>query len=153
MKEAVSFASHYQNLVYCAHALEILLHSIVEEDVSSSRDRGSSEDGSQDLLTRTIEFLDHFEASLDIVVGCARKIEMTRWPRLFDVVGNPKSLFEVCISHICYLNSDSNLLSIGLSGFRKAKDGSFIFISPSQPRAAPRRTYRCRTSTTDCNQC
>lgn len=47
------------------------------------------------MLERTIEFLDYFDVSLDVVVGCARKIEVTRWPRLFDVVGPPKSLFEV----------------------------------------------------------
>lgn len=47
------------------------------------------------LLPTTIEFLDHFDDALDVVVGCARKIEMTRWPRLFDIVGNPKILFEV----------------------------------------------------------
>ena len=115
MKEAVTFASHYQHLVYFAHSLEILLHSIVEEDSSSSHDRSSSEDGSQDLLTRTIEFLDHFEASLDIVVGCARKIEMTNWPRLFDVVGSPKSLFEVRVWYTHWQRSRPYLYFTGLS--------------------------------------
>ncbi|EIW64556.1 RIC1-domain-containing protein [Trametes versicolor FP-101664 SS1] len=101
-KEAVTFASHYQHLVYFAHALEILLHTVVEEDV----DAGEPTEGSQDskgsteqgLLSGAIEFLDHFDDALDVVVGCARKIEMTRWPRLFDVVGNPKILFESCLS-------------------------------------------------------
>ena len=47
-------------------------------------------------LPAVIEFLDHFDVALDVVVGCARKTEMTRWRRLFDIVGDPKALFEVC---------------------------------------------------------
>ncbi|PIL29662.1 hypothetical protein GSI_08299 [Ganoderma sinense ZZ0214-1] len=95
-KEAVSFASHYQHLVYFAHALEILLHTVVEEDAGTSDSEGSN-GIAKDLLPATIEFLDHFDDALDVVVGCARKIEMTRWPRLFDIVGNPKILFESCL--------------------------------------------------------
>ncbi|OCH96704.1 RIC1-domain-containing protein [Obba rivulosa] len=96
VKEAVLFASHYQRLVYFAHALEILLHSVIEEDVTSSQD-GNHPSTSSSILPITIEFLDHFDAALDVIVGCARKIEMSRWPRLFDIVGNPKSLFENCL--------------------------------------------------------
>ncbi|TCD70639.1 hypothetical protein EIP91_002358 [Steccherinum ochraceum] len=99
-KEAVRFASYYQHLVFFAHALEVLLHSVVEEDASvpHPQQNGSEDDTQHGLLPTTVEFLDHFDQSLDIVVGCARKIEMTRWPRLFDVVGSPQSLFETCVS-------------------------------------------------------
>ncbi|KAJ7071458.1 RIC1-domain-containing protein [Mycena amicta] len=75
VNEAVVFASHYQSLVFFAHALEILLHTV----------------------RNVVEFLDHFDAALDVVVGCARKTEMTRWKRLFNIVGNPKLLFETCL--------------------------------------------------------
>lgn len=95
MKEAILFASHYEDLVYFAHALEMMLFSVVEEDATSQHD--SSEDGdpeqSNQLLPDTVEFLDHFDVALDVIVGCARKIEMARWPRLFDIVGNPKNSF------------------------------------------------------------
>ncbi|KAI0359068.1 RIC1-domain-containing protein [Trametes cingulata] len=101
-KEAVTFASHYQHLVYFAHALEILLHTVVEEDAEAGETAGDSQDAKDAkgirLLPATVEFLDHFDDALDVVVGCARKIEMTRWPRLFDIVGNPKILFESCLS-------------------------------------------------------
>lgn len=94
VREAVMFAVHYQDLVFFAHALEILLHNVVESD--ASLDAGNALAASRDIvLSTTIEFLDHFDAALEVVVGCARKTEMTRWPRLFSVVGNPKSLFEV----------------------------------------------------------
>ncbi|KAJ3801158.1 RIC1-domain-containing protein [Lentinula aff. detonsa] len=94
VEDAVVFACHYQNLVYFAHALEILLHDVVEHEAGSDLD---TESDSQEVLATVIEFLDHFDAALDVVVGCARKTEMTRWRRLFDVVGNPKSLFETCL--------------------------------------------------------
>jgi RAB6A-GEF complex partner protein 1 len=99
VQEAVLFASHYKHLVYFSHALEILLHTVVESEATFDSDN-ESEDGeaAQDgVLPAVVEFLDYFDAALDVVVGCARKTELTRWRRLFSVVGNPKSLFEVRI--------------------------------------------------------
>ncbi|KAF9455011.1 RIC1-domain-containing protein [Macrolepiota fuliginosa MF-IS2] len=95
VKEAVAFASQYKNLVFFAHALEILLHTVIESETTSASASGGENDT---VLPTTIEFLDHFDVSLDVVVGCARKTEMTRWRRLFNVVGNPKQLFETCMS-------------------------------------------------------
>lgn len=81
--------------MFFAHALEILLHTVVESDASLEAEKEA--DSSRDaVLSTTVEFLDHFDAALDVVVGCARKTEMTRWRRLFSIVGNPKALFEVC---------------------------------------------------------
>ncbi|KAJ6626842.1 RIC1-domain-containing protein [Mycena sp. CBHHK59/15] len=100
VNEAVVFASHYQSLVFFAHALEILLHTVVESDENESDSisaDGSDPDSSDIVLRTVVEFLDHFDAALDIVVGCARKTEMTRWRRLFNIVGNPKLLFETCL--------------------------------------------------------
>lgn len=114
MNEAVVFASHYQNLVFFAHALEILLHTVVESDDNDVGD-SDSEDGdslSSDMVLRTVvEFLDHFDAALDVVVGCARKTEMTRWKRLFNIVGNPKLLFEVFFSKCIHTTQSFTLLS------------------------------------------
>ncbi|KAF7306568.1 RIC1 domain-containing protein [Mycena indigotica] len=89
--EAVVFASHYQSLVFFAHALEILLHTVVEWDEPTDASEAEA------VLRNVVEFLDHFDAALDVVVGCARKTEMTRWKRLFSIVGNPKLLFETCL--------------------------------------------------------
>ncbi|KAF8482108.1 RIC1-domain-containing protein [Russula ochroleuca] len=95
VQEAVSFASHYQHLVFFAHALEILLHTVVESEATGEDATTNAEDSN---LPSVIEFLDHFDVALDVVVGCARKTEMTRWRRLFDIVGDPKALFETCLS-------------------------------------------------------
>ncbi|KAG6891075.1 hypothetical protein C0995_014164 [Termitomyces sp. Mi166 len=100
VKEAVTFASHYKDLIYFAHALEVLLHTVVESEATSESE-SDSEDGeiaSDAVLPIVVEFLDHFDAALDVVVGCARKTELTRWRRLFSIVGNAKSLFETCLA-------------------------------------------------------
>ncbi|KAH9947946.1 RIC1-domain-containing protein [Amylocystis lapponica] len=110
IREAVLFASHYQHLVFFAHALEILLHCVVEEDAHEGRHLEDSSSESGNLLPAAVEFLDHFDAALDIVVGCARKIEMTRWPRLFDFAGTPKMLFENCLSSSRLKTASSYLL-------------------------------------------
>lgn len=73
-----------------------MLHTVVESEIAfeaSEEDGHRSSEGG--ILPNVVEFLDHFDAALDVVVGCARKTEMARWRRLFGIVGNPKSLFEV----------------------------------------------------------
>jgi hypothetical protein len=96
VNEAVAIASHYKNLVFFAHALEMLLHAVVESDIAlTNEDDEGLPDHPNAVLPTVVEFLDHFDASLDVVVGCARKTEVTRWRYLFNVVGNPKGLFEV----------------------------------------------------------
>jgi hypothetical protein len=94
VSEAVTFASHYQKLVFFAHTLEILLHTVVESEADLEED-APNPTVTAGALPAVIEFLDHFDECLDVVVSCARKTEMKRWRRLFDIVGNPKSLFEV----------------------------------------------------------
>ncbi|KAG6891393.1 hypothetical protein C0992_007616 [Termitomyces sp. T32_za158] len=100
VKEAVAFASHYKDLVYFSHALEVLLHTVVESEATLGSE-SDSEDGEiapDAVLPTVVEFLDYFDAALDVVVGCARKTELNRWRRLFSIVGNPKSLFETCLA-------------------------------------------------------
>jgi len=107
VREAVLFASHYEHLVFFSHALEILLHTVLEDeaDLDHSLQAGTngnstslaSQSHDQSVLPVVVEFLDHFDAALEVVVGCARKTEMARWRRLFDIVGNPKALFETCL--------------------------------------------------------
>jgi hypothetical protein len=85
-------------LVYFGHALEVLLHSIIEadEEVDSREREGDA------VLRASVDFLDHFDEALDVVVGCARKTEMARWRRLFAIVGKPKSLFQVKPSSLIF---------------------------------------------------
>ncbi len=116
IQQAVAFASHYESLVYFAHALEMLLHIVVESDAELLSASSRSEQPSL-LLPAVVDFLDHFDVCLDVVVGCARKTELSRWKMLFDVVGNPKPLFEVHIppeTLIC-LTHNSIEMSLGKS--------------------------------------
>jgi len=100
-KEAVLFASHYHHLVYFAHALEILLHAVLEDEADARPSTPTNAVGARQapeaVLPRVVEFLDHFDEALQVVVGCARKTEAARWDLLFDVVGKPRDLFERCV--------------------------------------------------------
>ncbi|SCZ92024.1 BZ3500_MvSof-1268-A1-R1_Chr5-3g08288 [Microbotryum saponariae] len=126
MREAVLFASHYQHLVYFAHALEILLHGVLEDEadkptnqltsIESPTSEKNDDDDDDDetraptLLSTVIDFLDHFPSSLSIVVNCARKTELTRWSLLFTHAGSPRRLFERCIESSEYKTAASYLL-------------------------------------------
>jgi hypothetical protein len=101
LEHALAFATNYSTLVYFAHSLEILLHSVLEDEVESGR---------IETLPRVIEFLDHFPESLDVVVGVARKTEVERWRVLFDVVGQPRELFESCLQEGMLRTAASYLL-------------------------------------------
>ncbi|KAI9572704.1 RIC1-domain-containing protein [Boletus coccyginus] len=97
IREAVQLATSYQHLVFFAHGLEILLHTVVESEAAADGDESGPSHAASKTLAAVIGFLDHFDVALDVVVGCARKTEVTRWRRLFDIVGNPKNLFELCL--------------------------------------------------------
>ncbi|KAH8917166.1 RIC1-domain-containing protein [Atractiella rhizophila] len=115
VKEAVLLASFYQSLIYFSHALEILLHSVLEAEtdgkplhtpsssVFPSPNGGAARlyeppgEEQEAVLPYVIDFLDHFDAALEVVVGCARKTEVARWSQLFEVVGRPEDLFEKCM--------------------------------------------------------
>ena len=103
LASALTLASNYSSLVYFAHALEILLHDVLEDEVDTPQ-KGKR------ILPLVIEFLDHFDQSLDVVVGCARKTEIDRWERLFEVVGDPRGLFELCLKGEKWRTAASYLL-------------------------------------------
>ena len=101
LEQAVALSTNYQNLVYFAHVLEILLHTVLEPD---SRAQDSEEDKT---LSLTIEFVDYFDSALDVIASCARKTEVSRWKKLFDFAGNPRDLFEV--GFLAHGSSSTNL--------------------------------------------
>lgn len=124
LQSALILASNYSDLVYFAHALEILLHDVLEDEVDSGISTG---EGSDSLLPLVIEFLDHFDQSLDVVVGCARKTEIDRWDRLFEVVGKPRELFEKCLEAEMWRTAASYLLV--LHNLEEGDDAKVCFAS------------------------
>ncbi|CAG8600077.1 32678_t:CDS:10 [Gigaspora margarita] len=69
-EESVAFATSYQGLIYFGHALEMLLHHVLEDEAEHTVETGK---------------------------GCARKTEVALWNYLFSIVGSPKDLFEKCM--------------------------------------------------------
>jgi len=99
---AVDFGQYFESLVYFSHSLEILLHDVLEDETSrglrNGRVQHEEDEDNGPLLPRVVQFLDYFDDALEVVVGVARKTEMARWKTLFDTVGNPRTLFEKCLS-------------------------------------------------------
>ncbi|KAJ8656341.1 hypothetical protein O0I10_007906 [Lichtheimia ornata] len=90
-EDAVVFGRAYERLIYFGHSLEILLHTVLEEETENRNQRDP-------ILPLVIKFLDQFPHALDVIVSCARKTEVALWEHLFSVVGEPKDLFELCLS-------------------------------------------------------
>ena len=85
---AQQLARHYQHLEYFAHALEILLHHVLDEEVDSAPAPEAA------VLPRVLSLLSSFKAYLDIVVQCTRKTEVRSWRTLFAYLPPPQELFE-----------------------------------------------------------
>ncbi|KAI1467434.1 RIC1-domain-containing protein [Daldinia caldariorum] len=85
---ALKLARQYQNLEYFAHALEVLLHHVLDEEVDSAPKPEAA------LLPRVLSLLSSFKQYLDIVVQCTRKTEVRSWRTLFAYLPPPQELFE-----------------------------------------------------------
>lgn len=85
---ALHLAQRYQHLEYFSHALEILLHNVLDDEVDSEPSRETA------LLPGVLSFLSSFPEYLDIVVQCTRKTEVRSWRTLFMYLPPPQDLFE-----------------------------------------------------------
>ena len=86
---ASSLALRYQHLSYFSHALEILLHTVLDEEVDQP-----PPDSDSALLPPVLSFLSSFPDYLDILVQCTRKTEVRSWRTLFQHLPPPQELFE-----------------------------------------------------------
>ncbi|KAI4173633.1 MAG: hypothetical protein LQ343_002808 [Gyalolechia ehrenbergii] len=81
-------ALRYQKLPYFSHALEVLLHMVLDDEVDANPDSDDS------LMPNVVSFLSTFPDYLDIVVQCTRKTEVRSWRTLFAYLPPPQQLFE-----------------------------------------------------------
>ncbi|KAI9020616.1 RIC1-domain-containing protein [Hyaloraphidium curvatum] len=89
---AAEVARYYSNLDYFAHALEVLLHEVLDDEAPKYVGYGKGA-----LLPRVIAFLRGLPHYLEVIVQCARKTEYALWEYLFSIVGDAKNLFEQCL--------------------------------------------------------
>ncbi len=85
---ASSLAHRYQSLPYFSHALEILLHTVLDDEVDKPPDPD------QALLPSVLALLSSFPDYLEILVQCTRKTEVRSWRTLFAHLPPPQELFE-----------------------------------------------------------
>ncbi|KAL8669805.1 MAG: hypothetical protein Q9168_005624 [Polycauliona sp. 1 TL-2023] len=81
-------ALRYQHLPYFSHALELLLHMVLDDEVDANLKAEES------LMPSVVAFLSTFPDYLDIVVQCTRKTEVRSWRTLFAYLPSPQQLFE-----------------------------------------------------------
>ncbi|KAL9081805.1 MAG: hypothetical protein Q9159_007012 [Coniocarpon cinnabarinum] len=85
---ALHLSHRYKGLPYFAHALEMLLHNVLDDEVENSQSADIA------LLPTVLSFLSSFPEYLDVVVQCTRKTELRSWRTLFDHLPPPEELFE-----------------------------------------------------------
>lgn len=90
---ALHLASSYQHLPYFSHALEMLLHDVLDMEVDKPPSPPETA-----LLPTVLSFLSSFDCYLDVIVNCTRKTELRSWQTLFSYLPPVLELFEESIS-------------------------------------------------------
>ncbi|KAK4999085.1 WD40 repeat protein [Elasticomyces elasticus] len=86
---ALHLSHSYASLPYFPHALEMLLHDVLDEEADKA-----SVSPEATLLPSVLSFLSSFPFYLDIVVQCTRKTELRFWRTLFKYLPPVQELFE-----------------------------------------------------------
>lgn len=105
---------------------------MLEDEADAQKDTQSN----SLVLPRVIDFLDHFDECLQVVVNCARKTEVTRWEFLFDIVGKPRDLFEVSWRNACESSlADPTFArrNVSLPAFSRSRRPTFSSCTTSSP--------------------
>ncbi|KAJ3149197.1 hypothetical protein HDU89_003913 [Geranomyces variabilis] len=107
VEEAVALVQTFSHLPYFDHALEVLLHKVLEAEADEDDNRNDDT-----LLSRVIFFLQHFPSYPDVIVQCARKTEAALWEFFFSKVGDPKELFQRSLDNGALRTATSYLIII-----------------------------------------
>ncbi|RMZ75708.1 hypothetical protein DV738_g5316, partial [Chaetothyriales sp. CBS 135597] len=94
---AFGLAHQYQHLSYFPHALEILLHQVLDAEHERERNKKEGEGDEVQSLPAVLSFLQMALPSttyLWTIVSCVRKTELSYWPTLFRHLDTPLALFE-----------------------------------------------------------
>ena len=87
---ATSFSQLHQKHPYFGHAMEVLLHRVLEREWNKMEPFAD-----EAMLPIVVKYLRSFPDFMEVVVRCTRKSEVQMWNHLFAVVGDPRELFEV----------------------------------------------------------
>ncbi|GAM87723.1 hypothetical protein ANO11243_057500 [Dothideomycetidae sp. 11243] len=93
---ALHLSDSYKELPYFPHALEVLLHDVLDDEVDAQASASGDEPDRpvESQLASLLPFLSSFPSYLDIVLGCARKNELRSWRTLFQHLPPVAELFE-----------------------------------------------------------
>jgi RAB6A-GEF complex partner protein 1 len=91
---ALSLAHQYEHLSYFSHALEVLLHNVLDEEADSRKDISDSTNSILPMVLSLLYSSVSESSYLSTIVQCIRKTEITSWPMLLAHLPPPAALFE-----------------------------------------------------------
>ncbi|KAI9298994.1 hypothetical protein K502DRAFT_322593 [Neoconidiobolus thromboides FSU 785] len=106
-QEAYLYCLSYETLPYFSFGLEIFLHDVLVREAEQSTNNKTKiqlDDENETLasdtamLPKVVNLIKQFVHYPQIIVSCARKIEIALWDHLFQIVGSPILLFNHCIN-------------------------------------------------------